>query len=111
MVIPFTKLDSGKGALSNSLKLQTRLKAILPKLIKSVGVVLELGQDFAHSEKDPLFLEAINTIEQVAQMDMRTQCNYTMLFYSTAKVQYSSQKLSKTLYKNYKYILLIYYIY
>ena len=52
----------------------------------SVGVVLELREEYRNIRNDPMFLEMTDAIEAVEEMDMRAQCNYALLFYSTIKV-------------------------
>ncbi len=86
VVIPFSRIKKAKHSLVNSLNLQTRMKEIVPVLLKSIGVILEIGDDFLHMREDPLFQEVIDTIDEVKDLDMRTQCNYAVLLYSTAKV-------------------------
>jgi hypothetical protein len=51
-----------------------------------VGVVLELREEYRNIRNDPMFLEMTDAIEAVEEMDMRAQCNYALLFYSTIKV-------------------------
>ena len=62
------------------------MKEIVPVLLKSTGVILEIGDDFLHMREDPLFLEVVDTIDEVKDLDMQTQCNYAVLLYSTAKI-------------------------
>ena len=96
-MIPFNKLKRGKCALENSLKLKTSLNEVMPALLKSIGVIVELANDFASTQDDPLFHEVVNTIEEAdLELDMRTQCNYALLLYSTARV--SSLKSSFHIY-------------
>ena len=38
--------------------------------MKSIGVILEIGDDFLHMREDPLFQEVIDTIDEVKDLDM-----------------------------------------
>jgi hypothetical protein len=87
-VIPFTKLKRGKNALKRSLMFQNELKDVMRDVVKSVDVLIELRDCFAEMKSDPLFQEAIDTVEEVTVPDIRAHANYALLLYSTAKVVY-----------------------
>ena len=87
VVIPFGKLQQQKGAVANSIELQGKLKDILPKLMKSIGVIIELHQDFATFQQDNVFKDVASVLEEVQGLDIRAKCNYTLLLYSTFKVR------------------------
>ena len=90
VLIPFNKLPKRKDAVMISMEIQATLKEALPNLLKSVGVVIELHEEFKSFRKDKLFYEAAETVETVQELegDIRAQCNYSLLLYSTLKVQY-----------------------
>ena len=93
VVIPFSKVKKGKDSLQNCFNLQKELKAVLPRLMMSVGVVLEMATDFLEIQRDPLFQEVTQTIEQIENLDMRTQCNYALLLYSMGKVPFIQNRI------------------
>ena len=84
VVIPFMKAKTGKNALLKSLNLQSRMKEILPEFLRSVGVIIEIGNDLLRMRDDPLFQEVVDTIEQVEDVDLRTQLN----FFFTVQLRY-----------------------
>ena len=65
VVIPFGKLQQQKGTVANSVKLQDKLKDILPKLMKSIGVIIELHQDFATFQQDNVFKDVVSVLQGV----------------------------------------------
>ena len=71
---------------------QREMKQIIGSVVKSVGILIELRDNFATREDDPLFLEAISTVEEVNIPDIRAQANYALLLFSTAKVRVASVK-------------------
>ena len=73
--------------MANSLELQASMKTILPKLLMSVGIVVELKEEFKNIRNDQLFHQVTEVIEATEQMDMLAQCNYALLFYSAIKVR------------------------
>ena len=86
VVIPFKKLPKVKNAVKKRLALQTEIKGVIGDIMKSVGVILELRQNFANCQDDAVFSEVLNIIKEVDGLDMRTQCNYALVLYSTTKV-------------------------
>ena len=85
-VIPFKKITK-KQTLKNCLDLQSKLKEVLQSIIKSAGVILELGASFANMREDELFQETSLAVEEDdAGLDMRTQCNYALVLFSPGKV-------------------------
>jgi hypothetical protein len=90
VIIPFNKLPKRKGSVMISMDIQASLKEALPSLLKSVGVVIELHKEFENFRNDKLFGEAAEMVENAheLEMDVRAQCNYSLLLYSTFKVQY-----------------------
>ena len=65
VVIPFGKLQQQKGTVANSVKLQDKLKDILPKLMKSIGVIIELHQDFATFQQDNVVKDVVSVLQGV----------------------------------------------
>ncbi|XP_028417637.1 uncharacterized protein LOC114542085 [Dendronephthya gigantea] len=87
-VIPFSELKRGRQSLAISLGFKNRMKNILKNLIKSIGILVELHDDFKTiHQDDSLFNEVIDTIgETEIDIDMRAQCNYALLLYTTIKI-------------------------
>jgi hypothetical protein len=42
----------------------------MPVLLKSIGVILEIGDYFLHMREDSLFQEVIDTIDEVEDLNM-----------------------------------------
>ena len=86
MVIPLSRLQKLKGAVVNSIELEGKLKNILQNLMRSIGVVMEVHEDFTNFQQDNAFKDVVSAMEEVQELDIRAQCNYTLLLYSTFKV-------------------------
>ena len=60
----------------------------MSEVIRSVGVIIQLKDDFAGREEDELYNEAVNFTEELTiDLKPRDQTNYAMLLYSTMKVR------------------------
>ena len=84
-VIPFQRVSQFQ-TLQGSLELKASLQPVLTKAVHSVGVLIELRDDFKNMRDDSLFQE-INYLLENSQLDMRSQLNYALLLFSTGKVQ------------------------
>ena len=85
-VIPFKKITK-KQTLKNCLDLQSNLKEVLQFIIKSAGVILQLGASFGNMREDEPFQEMLLAVEEDdAGLYMRTQCNHALVLFSTGKV-------------------------
>lgn len=84
LVIPFVK---GDQELSLTERLgQQELEAEAKKAgKKSVGIILELCEQFKNIRADPVFSEVDGLLTDVL-LDPRTKMNYGLLLYSTGKV-------------------------
>ncbi len=66
--------------------MQKEMKPVLKNTFKSIGKVLELGNgSLIEMVEDGLFQEIIKT-KEIGSLDMRSSKNYSMLLYSTGKV-------------------------
>lgn len=89
-VIPFNKVPQ-KQNLGNSIKIQPELKPLMDEAVRSIGTVLELASDFKSMSDDHIFQEVMAMNDEMQDLDMRAQFNYSLLLFSTGKV--SSQLL------------------
>jgi hypothetical protein len=88
VVIPYTKLQTKEGSLKKSLALQAAMKEVMAQVIRSVGVILQLRDDFTGRQEDELFNEVVHFTEELTiDLQPRDQTNYALLLYSTIKVR------------------------
>lgn len=71
--------------------MQQEMKPLLANVLKSVGKMIELSHSFTTMQNEDLFQHILTLNEKVIGLDMRTQCNYSMLLYSTGKVIFESE--------------------
>ena len=83
-VIPFQEIKEEEN-LETCISLDEKLKTITKDLAGSVGVFLELGQEFDAMHQDPMF-KIIASRVKGNKLDVRAQFNYALLLYSTGKV-------------------------
>lgn len=86
-VIPFNRVPQ-KQNLENSIRFQSELKPLMHEAIKSVGTILELDGNFKAMSDDHIFKEVMEINEEMQDIDMRAQYNYSLLVFSTGKVCY-----------------------
>ena len=65
---------------------QSELKALLDRAIESIGVLLELSTTFKQMQDDSIFEEILAMSDELSDLDMRAQFNYSLLLFSTGKV-------------------------
>lgn len=65
---------------------QTELKPLLERAIESIGVILELSTAFKTLQNDSIFDEILAMSNELSDLDMRAQFNYSLLLFSTGKV-------------------------
>ena len=65
---------------------QSKMKPLLERAIESIGAILELGIIFASMQSDLSFEEVLEMSNQLSDLDMRAQFNYSLLLFSTGKV-------------------------
>ncbi|CAB4027011.1 Hypothetical predicted protein [Paramuricea clavata] len=62
------------------------MKEVMAQVICSVGVILQLRDDFTGHQEDELFNEAVHfTEELIIDVQPRDQTNYALLLHSTMK--------------------------
>jgi len=84
-VIPFNRVDT-KQSLEKSIRFQSEMKPLLERAIEGIGTILELSIAFQSMQSDPLFEEVLEISNQLSELDMRAQFNYSLLLFSTGKV-------------------------
>ena len=62
------------------------MKPLLERAIEGIGTILELSIAFQSMQSDPLFEEVLEISNQLSELDMRAQFNYSLLLFSTGKV-------------------------
>lgn len=67
--------------------MQTDLKAAMENVMKSIGVVIELRTAFEQMAGDDTYAKCIEVIEEADNVDRRSQSNYALLLFTTAKVR------------------------
>lgn len=87
-VIPFNRV-SPKQDLGKSMAFQTELKPLLERAIESIGVILELSKTFKTMQSDSIFDEILAMSNELSDLDMRAQFNYSLLLFSTGKVYHN----------------------
>lgn len=87
-VIPFNRV-SPKQDLGKSMAFQTELKPLLERAIESIGVILELSTTFKTMQSDSIFDEILAMSNELSDLDMRAQFNYSLLLFSTGKVYHN----------------------
>ena len=95
-VIPFNRV-SPKQDLGKSMAFQTELKPLLDRAIESIGVILELSTTFKSMQSDSIFDEILEMSNELSDLDMRAQFNYSMLLFSTGKVYHNYVTISTSL--------------
>jgi hypothetical protein len=68
------------------LDLKGALRPLLEKMVLSVRTMIELSHWFENMQKDNLFTE-ISFLLQNSGLDVRTQLNYELFFFSTGNVR------------------------
>ena len=76
---------------------QTELKPLLDRAIESIGVILELSTTFKSMQRDSIFDEILEMSNELSDLDMRAQFNYSMLLFSTGKVYHNYVTISTSL--------------
>ncbi|CAH3188355.1 unnamed protein product [Porites evermanni] len=84
-VLPFNRV-SPKQDLGKSMRFQTEIKPLIESAIQSIGTILELSAAFATMQSDSIFKEVLALSNDLSDLDMRAQFNYSMLLFSTGKV-------------------------
>lgn len=84
-MVPFNRIDV-EQSLENSLNLQMELKPLLEMAVRSIGIILKLGDTFTTMRTDPLFQEVLTMSESFNGLDLRAKLNYVLLMFSTGKV-------------------------
>ena len=84
-VVPFNRIDK-EQSLENSLNLQMELKPLLETVVRSIGIILRLGESFATMRTDPTFQEVLAMTDSLSGIDLRAKFNYVLLTFSTGKV-------------------------
>lgn len=84
-VIPFAS-QKDEMSLSRRLELEELLFQAKLEAQKSVGVILELKNDYDNIHKDLLF-KTVDVMLSKFDIDSRTKMNYALLLYSTGKVK------------------------
>ena len=65
---------------------QTELKPRLERAIERNGVILELSTAFKMMQSDSVFSEILAMSNELSDLDIRAQFNYSLLLFSTGKV-------------------------
>lgn len=68
------------------MRFQTEIKPLIESAIQSIGTILELSTAFATMQSDTIFEEVLALSNDLSDLDMRAQFNYSMLLFSTGKV-------------------------
>ena len=68
------------------MRFQTEIKPLIESAIQSIGTILELSAAFATMQSDSIFEEVLALSNDLSDLDMRAQFNYSMLLFSTGKV-------------------------
>ena len=68
---------------------QSEFKALLDRAIESIGVLLELSTTFKKMQDDSIFEEILSMSDELSDLDMRAQFNYSLLLFSTGKVYHN----------------------
>ena len=68
---------------------QSELKPLLDRAIESIGVLLELSTTFKQMQDDSIFEEILAMSDELSDLDMRAQFNYSLLLFSTGKVYHT----------------------
>lgn len=84
MVIPFKK-DSKESSLAGRLKNEELLTRAKKVASRSIGVLLNLKDDFVGIYNDALFLEIDELLKDIP-LDPRSKMNYALVLFSTGKV-------------------------
>ena len=73
---------------------QSELKPLLERAIESIGVLLELSTTFKKMQEDSIFEEILAMSNELSDLDMRAQFNYSLLLFSTGKVDHNFVTIS-----------------
>ena len=73
---------------------QTELKPLLERAIESIGVILELSTAFKTMQTNSIFDEILTMSNELSDLDMRAQFNYSLLLFSTGKVYHKYVTIS-----------------
>ena len=65
---------------------QKELNPLVERAIASIGVILELSTAFKSMHSDSIFDEILAMSNELSDLDIRAQFNYSMLLFSTGKV-------------------------
>ncbi|XP_015775110.1 PREDICTED: uncharacterized protein LOC107353289 isoform X2 [Acropora digitifera] len=84
-VVPFNRIEA-EQSLENSLNLQMELQPLLETAVRSIGIILKLGDAFTTMRTDPVFQEVLTMSEQFYGLDLRAKFNYVLLMFSTGKI-------------------------
>ena len=84
-VIPFQQINKSQ-TLESCLDLKASLQPLLRKAVLSLGILVEMSDEFEAMRQDVLFKEICILIGQ-AGLDMWSQLNYALLLFSTGKVR------------------------
>ena len=68
---------------------QSELKPLLDRAIESIGVLLELSTTFKKMQDNSIFEEILSMSDELSDLDMRAQFNYSSLLFSTGKVYHN----------------------
>ena len=73
---------------------QTELKPLLERAIENIGVILELSTTFKTMQNNSIFYEILAMSNELSDLDMRAQFNYSLLLFSTGKVYHKYVTIS-----------------
>lgn len=73
---------------------QTELKPLLERVIENIGVILELSTTFKTMQNNSIFYEILAMSNELSDLDMRAQFNYSLLLFSTGKVYHKYVTIS-----------------
>lgn len=59
---------------------QTEIKPLIESAIQSIGTILELSAAFATMQSDSIFKEVLALSNDLSDLDMRAQFNYSCCF-------------------------------
>lgn len=87
VVVPFNRIDVDQS-LENSLNLQMELRPFLETAVRSIGIILKMGDALTTMRTDPVFQEVLAMSESFDGLDLRARFNYmyVLLMFSTGKV-------------------------
>lgn len=77
-MVPFNRTEV-EQSLENSLNLQIELQSLLETAVRSIGIILKLGDAFATMRTDPVFQEVLAMSERFNGLDLRANFNLCMV--------------------------------